>query len=258
MAEQTGVYSQDDLFAKVIKLMELAERAGTPDEAAAAVARINTLVLKANLDLAEIARQRSDANAAPEYVHEMWDVDDSTAHIRFRIDLLNTIAYYHFCKSIFTTRRKGPTTYLLKLHLVGQKHNVQIVRYIFDHLYTEMKRMAKSGWKQYYGPVSRVAFLNSFSAGFQHAIAYRLDQDRGDMVRPKQLNPAPEVAAQAKATQALIVLTDAQLKEATARFFETLRQRRNVGIDIADHAAYRQGRNAGNAVSMNKAITGGN
>lgn len=153
----------DDIVKRIKKLMDLAERAGTPAEAALAAQRMQDLLQKYNLSRADVeSRTAVDSTQATQIIQdaprEKTDVKDRTALYKYQRDLMETISKNNFCM-YFTSIRYvydplgKHRRYLqdseswcnckkLKVHtLIGRSDNVTASALMYDYLLDTMHRL---------------------------------------------------------------------------------------------------------------------
>src|SRR5690606_19113532 len=112
----------------------LIERPSTEGEAAAAMAALQKLMLKHNLTQFDIdAAGQEQGNG---YLHEEFNLGTTMS---WRKHLINAIARATFCDVVFPP--KGATRFL-----IGEEHNLIVVREMYEYLVEAVMRLADEEW----------------------------------------------------------------------------------------------------------------
>lgn len=237
------------ILDKIASLINLKENPGTPGEAAAAAAALQRLLFKHNLAEEDVRlHATSTKQVAEEYIHEMYDVGQKQGDTNgnWKHQLLFVICKNNFCGYVSGHQsRRG--------HIVGQKHNVVVVKAMFEYLVKEIKRLTIKEWRaafpDTYGQLNNTkvefSWKRSFREGAVAVIAQRLAAERRE-----DLKEAGEKGA------ALVVQKDKELKDAiTKHIGETKAGRSGGGSVLA--GAYSAGKEAGRNINLNKQVGGG-
>lgn len=166
----------NEYFEKIKKLKALADNAGSPEEAANAMARMNEILEKYNIDLHTALNHTPESK---EVNYEIWDLNDYQGRHdgnTFR-DLIFVLAKFNFCKAVHGTRHsqeydQGVFT------IFGNKMNLEIVAYMRDYCINQMRIMEKSYWAKYRGTEKRGSFRRGFYRGCVNAIIERLQEQQ--------------------------------------------------------------------------------
>ena len=202
--------------------------AGSPNEneAAAAMAKAQELLLKYNLDMADIKSTNPGAPADDEsiLINENVNFDN---YQDWRWTLLNVIAITNFCKTIRTSGG---------VRILGRKANVRVVAAMYNWLEPQIIRLAvKSGFKR--------ADKTTYISGIINTIHTRMN----DQMKAAQVNVQ---------TNALIV----NLKTETDGYFRSFYPHTTSARSHSSgsSAAYSQGRadGAGVAFGNSRQVTG--
>lgn len=167
----------DSILEKVQKLQALAERAGSPEEAVNAMARISEILLKYNLDMATVANHKIVEK--DDIIYERHNLNDyQTYHDGdYALNLIRGIAKFNFCRLIrnITSRREYKKDQN-DFTIIGQRHNVQVVMYMYDYCINNLKILANEGWKVYDKRDTKIktVFTRHFFDGAVNAITMRL------------------------------------------------------------------------------------
>lgn len=241
----------DRIIDRIQKLLRMAE-SNSPNEAAIAATKADELLLQYNLERAAV-EARGEIDRDP-YVKHYIDAGGTKPQYGWRGNLLAAIARSGFCKDLYQAR-------ILRFCVIGKQHNVEAVEYLYTYLAGEVDRLARAAWKAegkyatsidrwgYRGPANYGTWTKVFALAAADAIAGRLYMQR----REQQ---AAQTAA-GDATRALVVMSDAELKQAVTQLFPNMRGTyrgdqsqaldRYVGAHIAGYAA-------GQSVSINQGI----
>lgn len=215
------------IIEKIKKLQALAN-SSNKHEAALAATKMQKLLMQHNLDLETV---ENHAEASP-YIKDTEILDCNRLTKGWKSDLYAVIASNNFCTLL--TVSGSP-----KVSIVGKKHNLEIVRYLYHYLEREIERLAtKAAESQYSG---RAAYIRGFSLGAVHTIGNRLWEAKKDM-------------AEQSDCRALIVKSDAELKSAVEREFGKVGTAKWTKTGNA--AAYQAGRRAGREIPIHEGVAG--
>jgi hypothetical protein len=219
------------ILDKIARLKGLAERPGTPEEAAAALAAIQRLAIKHNLDQAEIsAAGRNDERG---FEKEGFNLG---AAMNWRRNLLQAICKYTFCDVVFAASGAHA-------NIVGERHNIEIVKGMYDYLVTEVMRLAQVGWEALpateQGSTTIRRWKNAFRIGAQATLRQRLH----DQFEEQKAAEGEEKVG------ALVVVKDAALAEAVAGFFPNTKTTRSRA-SMSDANGYLAGQLAGMGINL--------
>jgi len=128
-----------DIAERIRKLHALSERNSSTHEAAAAAAKAQQLCFQYNLELESVIAA-GGAVKAP-YIKADYVMQSTRNDNPWKRHLFNHIANANFCTAIFY-----PGT--SKMGVVGQKHNFDVVCYLFEYLTDEIERLAKQSLKR--------------------------------------------------------------------------------------------------------------
>lgn len=166
----------DRVLELIRKCLTLAgDKAATPAEAASAAARAQELLDRHNLDLAQI-----EAHGARARFEEA--VFDDVPGALWRQWLINGVAKTSHCRAIILSTGK--------IAVVGERHNVEVVRYLYVFLSREIDRLTDAAWSDEHAAGAARwrlrAFKNSFRKGAVSAIVERLkERERARTATPQ-------------------------------------------------------------------------
>lgn len=197
-----------ELRSRLEKIRRLMEAAGTVGEAESAAAAFQRLILKHNLteeDLKGLGEERSEAygglfiRVAP----------DRKPGIQWRLNLVYVLAEYSFCAFI-RYGVHGATGVI-----VGQSSNQEAVKSMFQSTVETVDRLAEQDWYLFNnsydwiraGKPTATGWKNSFKIGFAEGLRQKMRNERSSMAKELE----------AGVVSALVVVKDAELKEAVQR-----------------------------------------
>lgn len=203
----TAAQDIDRIVERIKKLLALAT-SQNPHEAALAAAKAQELLFRHNLSMAMV-EAAIEGGANPDYVNDRFD---SGGWMHWRRRLLGAVARNNFCRGVSYqgTREVG---------IVGEPHNVTVVKHLYAFLVREVLRLAEVGLKaeRTLDEEERRAWKRSFYLGAVRTIAQRLAAQR-----ERDISADPRGAA-------LVVRKDQELAEAYREHFP--------GLHLDDDAA---------------------
>lgn len=220
----------DTILSRIKKLHALATHNPNPEEAASAAAKVQDMLFRHNLTMAQI--ETHEHAPSEQYDKVKHDLRSTTSTTGWRRSLLFSIARHNFCRAIYLS---GTSL----MEIVGKPSNVEVVIYMEDYLHREIERLARAAAKgQLY---RKQAFITAFCRGAVATIVRRLSEQR----------KASEQAA--PTSQALMVVADHALTAAFESYFPKVKSGRTSGR-IQDWGAYSQGKQAGQSIGLHQGI----
>jgi hypothetical protein len=261
--------ARDDIARIIAALLrKTTDRGATPEEAAAAAAKAQELVYKYQVELAEYAEV--DGEASP--TREGFTVVDFGLGVVFgqmtdwRRLLLAHICSANFCRAVQHTGRNWRQSYGKAgnsaeevMTVVGQPHNLEVVRWMYDYLCETLEYAVKTRWAELRAPakgsisdderIARAAakrthplrWKDSFLKGAVQTIGYRLRYEKQRF---------------AQTSTALVLASDTAVEDALRSHFGRLGTAPRS--EFGSGNAYRQGQQAGRNISLNTPVRGGN
>ena len=150
----------DAIVAKVKKLMAMTEdRGATPEEAAAALAKVQAILAKYNLSMAEVQAQSSQDDMTKGFgqVKYMWQAQ-----------VWNSIAELNFCRLLYNSRAKT-------VSLFGREANVEIAKYMGQYVVDRISRYANEEARRQ-PHEARKLWRRSFKYGAVYEISVKVDE----------------------------------------------------------------------------------
>lgn len=167
-----------DVVDKIRKLMALAEKAGTPEEAELAFAKAQELMVKNAIDEANLRAEGHSVDAEPIVVHAV--------HLgnRDEIKAAKMLLYIHVaqanqCRVLDATRGYD------EVRIVGHKSSAEFVEMLVANILIQYAGERTKAWRAYqaqykrYGlepPESRFKWVNGFAWGYAQRIGQRLKE----------------------------------------------------------------------------------
>jgi len=289
----------DAIMRKARALINVAEHPNTsPEEAAAAAGRLQALMTRYNLDLAALEVEGAAGEGPAGYIAEEYDLNAVRAgNTAWRMRLMAYICQYNFCR-IVTSKRSALNSKDLDEHwlrmaeageleeglppkrkrggaskrgiptvtIVGQTHNVELVKYLYEYLARDLARIARErheiaernavlirriGGKALTVPEWR-RWLNSFGLGAADIIGHRLKEQYAADVAATEPAHAPGGAT--VTGMELVVIKGAELSEAMTRLVGEVPTAKMDAPDSPDERAYKAGVQAGAGMNLNRPL----
>ena len=219
------------ILEKAAKIKALADRAGTPEEAANAAAKLQAMMLRYNLT--EQAVEENLSENLDKYTKEEFELNENRNHKGWTSSLYWSIAKANQCESLFYPKS-------VKMGIVGRKHNIDMVNYLYGYLSTEIKRQAAKASKGEYKPGT---FNRAFCLGAVSTVRKRLNEEVENVVREE-----PKYGD-------LIVVEKQLVRQEFKKHFPHTRS--GGSSSIGSRGGYAAGQAAGRNIGLRGGITGG-
>jgi hypothetical protein len=229
--------TESDIIRKIAALKRLAERAGSPEEAAAAAAKVQELMF--TYEISEALVEEAGQPASPYVNHEGVKVNSS-----WRATLLSAAATASFVRII----RVGSVR-----RLVGRTDRVQGALDLYTYLADTVDSLSKAAYREYILEFRATAWPDSVPETPNHwGHAFRCGAADTILRRMRAQRAEDEAKArqQANASQALIVI-DAGLAKAVAEFYPNLTK--GTQRSAINGSGYSAGMAAGQRVGLSRA-----
>lgn len=229
-----------DKIEKLFRKAESAGELGSLEEAAIFAAKANEILTKHNLEMADINLETDINSCEGDRVfvkdEHGWSKTDSD----WLIKLYGTICRYNFCKIVIHTMIRGQDC-----TIIGEPHNIEMVKYVVSHLVPKIKQLRLRRWKEYHGYEKTNAFKRSYFRGAVMGIELKLREQRlADEVKYDGL-------------PGLVVLTNKLIDEKMAELFKNLKYG-SRGRGLSGHDGGSLGVADGKRMSINRGIGAGN
>lgn len=207
----------ENVHELIKKLLALSE-SPNEHEAAAAMAKAQELLLKYNIDMAEVRTTPGQtANLEAEMLNETVDFEHYQA---WQGTLLNCIAKRNFCHCVQASGH---------VRILGRKANIRVIVELHNWCEPQIIRLAKA--TGYQGSEK-----NAYILGILKTLAERLDQQRAEF---HEANPS---------SRALVVNIQGDSDDWFHKCYPITQKGRSV--KITDAAAFSHGKQDGNKVSV--------
>jgi hypothetical protein len=223
-----------NIIDRIQKLFALSQRNSSTDEAAAAGAKIQELCFKHNLELEAILSQ--GATVKEPYVKYDYLMPQTTrADVGWKRTLFAGVCRANFCKAVYI-----PNT--VRMAVIGQKHNFEVVVYEYEYLVKEIQRLAVEGCQKqgYLRGKDKGRYIRGFCEGAMSQVYYRLDTSY------------KQQAAATTESRALVVVKDKELDQAVRVYFPRLTTTSRRAGGSAD--GYSDGHKAGASITVNRGV----
>ena len=133
----------ETLKNKIQKLLAKAEsskKIGNIEESALFAQKVNELLLKHNLDIAEI-----NTDAESDLSEDGEALTTSKSNGKWTCRLLDTLLKYNFCTCVYHDRGEKE----MRTTIIGSKENIIAVVYLYEILKKQFENLAKSEYSKY-------------------------------------------------------------------------------------------------------------
>ena len=213
------------VMERITKLLALST-SSNEHEAAAAAAKAQELMFRHNLSVAQL--QAGQTGSRDDYVTRVVELGALNS---WRRSLIHVLAEHNFCKAVAFVGTP-------RVAIVGEPHNIALVEQLYAYLLRELLRLADAGWLRAKRRARDTA--RQWKHGFQHgavaAIAERLAEQR------------QQDETESEASQALVVMKDADVTEALDRHYpNATADRRRATVSAT---GWRAGQRAGEEIGL--------
>lgn len=241
--------SLDKVMRKIAKLKNLyegAKKINSMYEAECAAAAMNKLLAEYNLTLEEVESSRDEEKAT--VIHEEVSGFAYKLGGTWEHNLTYVICKWNFCRCY----QYGGT--FKRLIIVGEKQNIEIVKWLVDMLKERFVAFSKDRYKEYLKtlaswekPMSKDKFQRSYLAGCAAGLDEKLKQEH-----EREKKEDIELSAR---INALVVRKNTAVTEYVQKIWGRVKitNGRKVNYDSARSVGYTDGKNT----SINKPIAGG-
>jgi len=238
--------TKNSIIEKVQKLLELqkgAEAIGSLEEAANAAEKVQRLLIKYNLELADIAEYEPEKKAKVGRA-ACRDIYAKKNEGQWIYRLYTVLANHNFCQVILFTYRMENGKKNMYVNLIGTRENVTVVKFLSDQLESRIRVLEKKAWEnRFFRQEKRNAFRRAYFMGACEGINAQLKDAK---VRAMQEN--------VKVTD-LVVQTDKELADAIKKMFPNLKEGR-MSKSLSARMAGMMGYNDGKSMNINRGIDG--
>ena len=169
---KTQMEIENNILERIQKLLNLqkgAEAIGSLHEAELAAVRVHELLLKYNLDLADITGfVKPEASKISRF--DERDIVNPKNEGQWIHALYNVLCKHNFCRIVVINMRD-----IKYASLIGTKVNVESVKFLGDQLENRIRIAEKDAWKQNSSSEKRNAFRRGFFMGAVRGIDTQLE-----------------------------------------------------------------------------------
>lgn len=227
------------ILKKIKNLLDLSQDKNSLHEAEAAAAKAQVLIMKYNIEEAEL--HGGETPSMENTIYPLYKIQLKNEGTWGR-KMFHIISTFNFCKVISTKRNTvGYTVPQDYLYILGEANNVELVKLLAEQLMHQIKALEGFAWNQYQGYDKRNTFRRGY---FQGAVAGIYTQLKRNQDRFKEDDK----------TNALIIRKDQALKEFVEMQFPNLRKNRSTSLSSAD--GYREGYDTGKSMNINTGLRG--
>jgi hypothetical protein len=240
---------KQNVISKLVKLLKLAERAGTPGEAAAAAAQAQRMMEKYRISVADMDGAETVASEPISGKHVLFSVKSRMpswlsllSHVVAVNNSCETYIHYQWSwypSSAHPQRRKRRTASAVRL--VGKASDIQIASHLFVYLRREIERLTDLALAR--GTVYGRTGAAQFRIGAIESVAVKLEEARRD--------------ARVGASSTAIVRVDQDLADVRSWMNDNLKLERTAVVRLTrDQEAREAGRAAGDSIALKPAVPG--
>ncbi len=226
----------ESILDKIKKLIALQSGATTEAEAANCAARTQDLLLRYNLDMAQVESHQIKGKNPIIRVDMDLNPYSGKSDSDWVLRLINGLAMTNFCRVVHTQNGslKGSAA------IIGNEVNITVVREMFTYLVGTIKSLATRYWANYMGEEKKNAFKRGFYRGCVMTIRERLEAE---------LEKAKVVDTN---VTALVVLSNQLVENKVNEEFPRLTNSKSAKLGAMGGLAH--GRMAGNTIGLNKQV----
>jgi len=238
----------ENILDKIKKLMDLEQGArdiGSLEEANNAAEKVRMLLLKHNLEMADISLHvRGDKALIDKFNFE--DISPKKNEGQWILALYNTLAKYNLCTAVTRNRKRinglGETEQLRFAILVGTKTNVEVVRILALRLEERIRIFEKQSWKEHgWKHKNKNAYRRAYFMGAVNGLDMQLWEAQR---KEKQ---------EQDGVYALVVQTEKDLNDALANLFSNIKHGKRV-MRLSNEEALHRGYRDGNNMAMGEGL----
>lgn len=225
-----------ETLKKIQDIRELAERAGTPDEAAAAAGKLAALLVKNGLTMMDLDLHATASG------RKVVEANVLLYSYRYLHVLYGHVARAHQCKAVVMPQHRKNYSYM---SLIGHDHNIVVVQDVAKWLTGLCDSMCNKTWRGMPN-VERLKYPESswkraFKLGFVDAIGRAYDGATEELRKEE--------------VWALVPMLEAEVQAAVDEIHGKLRQLPATKPVLSD--GYQKGKKAGEGVNLKDKQVGG-
>ena len=236
------------IINKIKKLLELqksAESIGSLEEAANAALKVQAILLKYNLEIADVESQQTKRKSAIEKV-SMPNIKTKKNESEWIINLYEIVASYNFGFVVTTTRIDNRTGCKYKfINLVGTKDNIDVIIFICSQLEYQIRNLEGKSWAEHNDGIrKRNSYRRGYFDGAVVGIHHKLEE--------------AQAIAMSKNNQvtALVIDHNKRIKEELPNLFQNLKFTDKASREKKDYVATLNGYRDGKNINIHQGLSG--
>lgn len=237
MDQENTKINLEKVMEKARKLMALSERAGTPEEAANAAEKLQSMLLKYDLDLSKIQDLPKDEFTSTEY-----EMPEANLTMRgWAANLYAGIAKANQCEAIILSvgNKQAP-----KMGVVGRKHHIEVVNYMYQYLFHTLVGLSEDSCKA-------AGVTGTEKMRYKTAFCY----GAAGVIRERLLEAKKKAQAECTDVNALVVCEEKAVGEFYRKQYPSTKK---VTRKIMSRNGHTAGKIAGAQVRLRSGVTGNN
>lgn len=217
--------TMDKIVDKIKKLLALAN-SSNENEAQLASTKAQELMMKYNLELSKIDSKDKDIKS--EFIGE------ARKKVSYKESLVLALINEFFNVQTVSIRRRGDNGNETVHDMIGEKHNVEIAKYVYDFLMMSFEQQFQAYKKETGCPLSS---KKSFMTGIYHGFYKKMEETNNKIVQEN----------------ALVVVKDKDVERFVFDKYKNLKKT-NTKTDTRDINAFESGKEAGGKMNVRRGI----
>jgi Protein of unknown function (DUF2786) len=227
--------SREWVIDTIQKLLALRDGTSSQAEAESAAAKVQELLFKYNLDMAEV--EATVPKEEKQIKREFFGTDQGKNESSWIVQLYSSVAKYNFCTIVTHTFIRGRFK-KVGVAVLGKQTNIEIVHYTVDWLVPRIRKMCAESWKEYWGHEKKGKYTRGYLMGCVSGIERKLYEE---WLRLTNAN---------ENSMALVAVNDEELALAKAEYYPKLKDGRS--FTLRGYDGYGSGYNAGRQMEVQR------
>jgi len=232
MTTATYTPTTEALLSRAAKLQALSDRAGTPEEAATAAAKLQDMLIRHNLTLQQVEQE---TRTKPAYEVKDHRLQENRVNRAWERSLHHGVAKANQCESIYWKLTDPP-----HMRIVGRAHNIEMTHTMFVYLREQIKLLARTAAEYSENPT---AYRRAFCLGAVDTIRDRLRETTNTIQRETAQNNA-------------LMIVEQQLVKSAVRDILGPTRRSTTRSSYSSGSGFSAGRQAGHHIGLRRPIPG--
>ena len=234
-----------DRIQKLLNLQKGAESIGSLEEAQNAAAKVQALLMKHNLEIADIESHSGKKKSSIEK-DSLRDIITKKNESDWIIKLYSTVAHYNFGQVVTTTTHDIKGNRRQYVNLVGTRENIDAIKFLCEQLEYKIRNLENDSWKVNGSFSKRNSYRRAYFDGAVSGLNEKLYKQQ-----------QYEMSANNSCT-AIVLDHRKRIKEELPNLFESLRYNNKPEKIKSDLIARSNGYNDGKNININKGVNGNN